>query len=52
MTQPNGDYKPSKREMLRPVEYVGGAAIAAIFTGVIPTTSCRSMGGSGGWLQG
>ncbi len=41
MTQPNGDYKPSKREMLRPVEYVGGAAIAAIFTGVITLVATR-----------
>ena len=35
MTQPSGEYKPSRRDLLRPVEYVGGAAIAAIFTGVI-----------------
>ena len=41
MTQPNGDYKPSKREMLRPVEYVGDAAIAAIFTGVITLVATR-----------
>ena len=41
MTQPNGDYKPTKREMLRPVEYVGGAAIAAIFTGVITLVATR-----------
>ncbi|UOE43349.1 ABC transporter ATP-binding protein [Agromyces larvae] len=32
MTDP---YKPSKRDVLRPAEYVGGAAIAAIFVGVI-----------------
>lgn len=30
-----GQYKPSRRELLRPAEYVGGAAIAAIFVGVI-----------------
>lgn len=36
MTQQPGDrYQPSRRETLKPVEYVGGAAIAAIFVGVI-----------------
>ena len=35
MTQGPGDYKPSRRDVLRPVEYVGGSAIAAVFTGVI-----------------
>lgn len=36
MTQQPGDrYQPSRREMLRPAEYVGGAAIAAIFVGLI-----------------
>ena len=43
MTQPNGDYKPSRRDMLRPVEYVGGAAIAAIFTGVITLVVTRDL---------
>jgi hypothetical protein len=33
--QPGDRYQPSRREMLRPVEYVGGAAIAAIFVGLI-----------------
>lgn len=33
--QPEDRYQPSRREMLRPVEYVGGAAIAAIFVGLI-----------------
>ncbi|WP_350348391.1 hypothetical protein ABIQ69_00225 [Agromyces sp. G08B096] len=38
MTQPGqhpGQYEPSRREVLRPAEYVGGAAIAAIFVGAI-----------------
>lgn len=35
MTQSPGEYKPTRRDMLRPVEYVGGSAIAAIFTGAI-----------------
>jgi hypothetical protein len=35
VTQSPGEYKPSRRDVLRPVEYVGGAAIAAIFTSVI-----------------
>jgi hypothetical protein len=35
VTQSPGEYKPSRRDMLRPVEYVGGSAIAAIFTGAI-----------------
>lgn len=33
--QPEDRYQPSRRELLRPVEYVGGAAIAAIFVGLI-----------------
>lgn len=32
---PDGDYRPSRRDVLRPVEYVGGAAIAAVFTSVV-----------------
>lgn len=43
MTQPSGDYKPSRRDVLRPVEYVGGAAIAAIFTGVVVLFSTREL---------
>jgi len=35
VTQSPGEYKPSRRDMLRPIEYVGGSAIAAIFTGAI-----------------
>ncbi|MFD4422009.1 hypothetical protein ACFWN7_10970 [Agromyces sp. NPDC058484] len=35
MSQPPGEFKPSRRDLLRPVEYVGGAAIAAIFTALI-----------------
>ncbi|MDR5699342.1 hypothetical protein [Agromyces aerolatus] len=33
--QPEDRYQPSRRDRLRPVEYVGGAAIAAIFVGLI-----------------
>ena len=33
VTKPPGDYQPSRREVLRPAEYVGGAAIAALFVG-------------------
>jgi predicted lysophospholipase L1 biosynthesis ABC-type transport system permease subunit len=33
--QPEDRYRPSRRERLRPMEYVGGAAIAAIFVGLI-----------------
>lgn len=44
MTQsPGGDYKPSRRDVLRPVEYVGGAAIAAIFTGVVTLVVTRDF---------
>jgi hypothetical protein len=43
VTQPSGDYKPSRRDVLRPVEYVGGAAIAAIFTGVVVLFSTREL---------
>ena len=35
MTQSPGEFKPSRRDVLRPAEYVGGAAIAAIFTGAV-----------------
>ena len=34
-TSPGDDQRPSRREMLKPAEYVGGAAIAAVFTAVI-----------------
>lgn len=43
MTQGPGDYKPSRRDVLRPVEYVGGSAIAAIFTGVITLVVTRDF---------
>lgn len=43
MSQSPGDYKPSRRDVLRPVEYVGGAAIAAIFTGVITLVVTRDF---------
>ncbi|MFE6254036.1 hypothetical protein [Agromyces sp. NPDC057865] len=43
MTQGPGDYKPSRRDVLRPVEYVGGSAIAAIFTGVITLVVTRDL---------
>jgi len=32
---PREPYQPSRRDLLRPAEYVGGAAIAAIFVGVV-----------------
>lgn len=43
MSQSPGDYKPSRRDVLRPAEYVGGAAIAAIFTGVITLLVTRDF---------
>jgi len=43
VTQGPGDYKPSRRDVLRPVEYVGGSAIAAIFTGVITLVVTRDL---------
>ena len=43
MSQSHGDYKPSRRDVLRPAEYVGGAAIAAIFTGVITLLVTRDF---------
>ena len=33
--RPGDDHRPSRREVLKPAEYVGGAAIAAVFTAVI-----------------
>lgn len=38
---PREPYKPSRRELLRPAEYVGGAAIAAIFVGVVALMATR-----------
>ena len=43
MTQSPGEYKPNRRDVLRPVEYVGGAAIAAVFTGVITLVATRDL---------
>ena len=43
MTQGPGDYKPSRREVLRPVEYVGGSALAALFTGAITLFATRDF---------
>lgn len=37
----SGQYQPSRRELLRPAEYVGGAAIAAVFVGVICLVATR-----------
>ena len=41
MTQPPGDFRPSRRDVLRPVEFVGGAAIAAVFTALIVLITTR-----------
>ncbi|MFF2388564.1 hypothetical protein [Agromyces sp. NPDC058104] len=41
MTQSPGEYKPSRSDRLRPAEYVGGAAIAAVFVGVISLVATR-----------
>ena len=43
MTQSPGEFKPSRRDVLRPVEYVGGAAIAAVFTGVVVLFTTRDL---------
>ena len=43
VTQSPGEYKPSRRDVLRPVEYVGGAAIAAVFTGVVTLVVTRDL---------
>ncbi|BDZ54804.1 ABC transporter ATP-binding protein [Agromyces marinus] len=32
---PDGGYRPKRRDLLRPIEYVGGAAIASVFTSII-----------------
>ena len=33
--RPGDEHRPSRRDVLRPAEYVGGAAVAAVFTAVI-----------------
>jgi sugar phosphate permease len=38
---PGDDYRPSRREVLKPAEYVGGAAIAAVFTALIVIFTTR-----------
>jgi heme A synthase len=43
VTQSPGEFKPSRRDMLRPAEYVGGAAIAAIFTGAVTLFVTREL---------
>ena len=43
MSQSPGEYKPSRRDVLRPAEYVGGAAIAAIFTGGVVLVTTREF---------
>jgi uncharacterized membrane protein YkgB len=43
VSQSPGEYRPSRRDVLRPAEYVGGAAIAAIFTGVVVLVTARDM---------
>jgi len=43
VTQSPGEYKPNRRDVLRPVEYVGGAAIAAVFTGVVTLVVTRDF---------
>lgn len=52
MSQPSGEFKPSRSDRLRPAEYVGGAAIAAIFVGVIALVVTRewmiALVGAGG----
>lgn len=52
MSQPSGDFQPSRSDRLRPAEYVGGAAIAAIFVGVIALVTTRdwtiALVGAGG----
>lgn len=43
MSNTPGEYKPSRRDVLRPIEYVGGAAIAAIFTGLVVLITARDL---------
>ncbi len=41
MTQSPGEFRPSRRDVLRPIEFVGGAAIAAVFTALIVLLTTR-----------
>jgi hypothetical protein len=41
VTQSPGGFRPDRRDVLRPVEFVGGAAIAAVFTALIVLMSTR-----------
>lgn len=43
MSQSPGEFKPSRRDVLRPIEYVGGAAIAAVFTSLIVLMVTRDV---------
>ncbi|GAA4378757.1 hypothetical protein [Agromyces bauzanensis] len=43
MSQSPGEFKPSRRDMLRPIEYVGGAAIGAVFTSLIVLMVTRDV---------
>lgn len=43
MSQSPGEFKPSRRDMLRPIEYVGGSAIAAVFTSLIVLMVTRDV---------
>jgi hypothetical protein len=43
VTKPSGDYQPSRRELLRPAEFVGGAAIAALFVGGVVLFTTRDL---------
>ncbi|GAA1827070.1 hypothetical protein [Agromyces salentinus] len=43
MTNPNDDYQPTRRELLRPAEYVGGAVIAALFVGGVALFATRDL---------
>ena len=41
--RPGDQFRPSRRDVLRPAEYVGGAAIAAVFTAVIVFFGTRDV---------
>ena len=43
MSKSPGDYEPSRRELLRPAEFVGGAAIAALFVGGVVLFATRDL---------
>ncbi len=43
MSEQPDEFKPSRRDVLRPVEYVGGAALAAVFVGVIALVTTREF---------